>query len=586
MPIGSICWWRSVGDTSVRVPGGRWEKKEITKDAKTFLHLVVYPWWMSPRSVVSSVATCVAVSILSACSSSSTGHGSSASGGKAAGGSSSGGATAAGGGTGSGGKQGSGDSAGASVGGGSAASSISGRASGGDVSSGGAAGSTVGAGGATASSVSTSGPPGGNAGSGGAAGGSVSSGAGAGGASASSSRGGTPSTGGANTGSGSGGGTGGSGASTGSSGGGARDAAVADASTTRDAASGGPDPFVFGQMPVAAGHFKKGINLGNRLEAPNEGDWGGKVLASDFPFIAKRGFDHVRIPIKFSGHAQASEPYTIDSSFFIRIDTVLDQALAANLAVIVDMHAYDEMASSPSGQRDRFLGLWSQIAIRYKNRPDTVAFELLNEPNSQLDSTWNDIATAAITTVRATNPRRLLVVDAVFWADPSKISSLTLPNDANLLVAVHLYEPKLFSMQGKSWMGSEYMTTGVVFPGPPASPITPVAAASAASWAKQWFDNYNTLPAATNPSGPATITAQVAYLTSYQKAQGRTVYNGEWGPQDGGAMESRVHLVAEVRKQCEQAGIGWAIWDDPVNMNLFDSVAGTWVSQIVDALLL
>jgi len=243
------------------------------------------------------------------------------------------------------------------------------------------------------------------------------------------------------------------------------------------------------------------------------------------------------------------------------------------------------MASNPSGQRERFLALWSQIAAHYKDRPDTVAFELLNEPNSQLDSSWNDIAAAAISTIRATNPRRLLVVDTVFWADPSKIASLTLPNDANLLVAVHLYEPKLFSMQGKSWMGPEYLTTGVLFPGPPASPMTPVAAATAASWAKQWFDNYNTLPAATNPSGSATITAQVAYLTTYQKAQGRTVYNGEWGPQDGGAMDSRVRLVTEVRKQCEQAGIGWAIWDDPVNMNLFDSAAGTWVSQIVDALL-
>jgi endoglucanase len=56
--------------------------------------------------------------------------------------------------------------------------------------------------------------------------------------------------------------------------------------------------------------------MGNRLEAPNEGDWGGKVLASDFPFIAKRGFDHVRIPMKWSGHAQTGAPYTIDSSFF------------------------------------------------------------------------------------------------------------------------------------------------------------------------------------------------------------------------------------------------------------------------------
>jgi hypothetical protein len=50
-------------------------------------------------------------------------------------------------------------------------------------------------------------------------------------------------------------------------------------------------------------------------------------------------------------------------------------------------------------------------------------------------------------------------------------------------------------------------------------------------------------------------------------------------------MDSRVRLVTEVRNQCDQAGIGWAIWEDPNNMKLFDSVAGTWVTPIIDALL-
>jgi endoglucanase len=345
------------------------------------------------------------------------------------------------------------------------------------------------------------------------------------------------------------------------------------------------DPFVPGVAPAAAKYFKKGINLGNRLEAPNEGDWGGTVLATDFPFIAKRGFDHVRIPIRFSGHALDSAPYTINAAFFTRVDTVLDQAAQANLAVVLDLHAYDDLAANVSAHQDRFLSLWTQIATHYRDRPDTVAFELLNEPYGQLDTTWNDLSTAAIRAVRATNPRRLLVVDAVYWADPSRLSVLTLPNDANVLVAVHVYEPKLFTFQGKSWMGPEFMTTGVLFPGPASTPITPVAAATATAWTKAWFDRYNSLPAATNPSGPATITAQMAYITNYRNSSGRSVYNGEWGPQDGGAMDSRVRLVTLVRQECEKASVGWAIWEDPKNMKLFDSTANTWVTPIVDALL-
>jgi hypothetical protein len=92
-------------------------------------------------------------------------------------------------------------------------------------------------------------------------------------------------------------------------------------------------------------------------------------------------------------------------------------------------------------------------------------------------------------------------------------------------------------------------------------------------------------PAETNPSGPATIDTQIARLESYRKSQGREVYNGEWGPQDGGDEASRVNLITYMRERCETAGIGWAIWEDPLNMSLFDSKAGTWNTKLVDALL-
>jgi endoglucanase len=178
-----------------------------------------------------------------------------------------------------------------------------------------------------------------------------------------------------------------------------------------------------------------------------------------------------------------------------------------------------------------------------------------------------------------------VIVDSVFWADPTKLALLRLPNDANVMASIHFYEPKLFSFQGREWMGPPYQTTFVTFPGPPATPVVPVQAATEAAWANQWFADYNTKPAETNPSGPATIAAQLALIEAYRKAQGRAVYNGEWGPQEGGALDARARLVTMVRTECEKAGIGWAIWEDPVNMHLFDSAAGTWVHEIVDALL-
>src|SRR4051794_19893010 len=77
----------------------------------------------------------------------------------------------------------------------------------------------------------------------------------------------------------------------------------------------------------------RGVNFGNALEAPKEGDWGMKLEADYFKHIRAAGFNHVRVPVKWSAHADAKPPYTIDPAFFARIDWVLDQAAANGLGV-------------------------------------------------------------------------------------------------------------------------------------------------------------------------------------------------------------------------------------------------------------
>lgn len=64
----------------------------------------------------------------------------------------------------------------------------------------------------------------------------------------------------------------------------------------------------------------RGVNLGNALEAPAEGDWGVTLEAEYFQLIAEQGFDSVRIPIRWSAHASQNEPYHISRSFFDRVD--------------------------------------------------------------------------------------------------------------------------------------------------------------------------------------------------------------------------------------------------------------------------
>ena len=65
------------------------------------------------------------------------------------------------------------------------------------------------------------------------------------------------------------------------------------------------------------------------------------------------------------------------------------------------------MMSDPWSHKDRFLGIWKQVAEHYHEYPSRVLFELLNEPNDQLNaSLWNQYLAEALTVIRHSNPTR------------------------------------------------------------------------------------------------------------------------------------------------------------------------------------
>jgi endoglucanase len=126
--------------------------------------------------------------------------------------------------------------------------------------------------------------------------------------------------------------------------------------------------------------FMRGINLGDALDAPSEGAWGVVLKPEHFAMAKAAGLDHVRLPVRFSAHAGDSAPFKIDEDFFKRVDWAIQQATANGLSIIVDLHHYEELMKKPSENADRLVGMWVQIAARYKDQPATVAFELINEP--------------------------------------------------------------------------------------------------------------------------------------------------------------------------------------------------------------
>jgi endoglucanase len=334
--------------------------------------------------------------------------------------------------------------------------------------------------------------------------------------------------------------------------------------------------------------LRRGMNLGNALDAPNEGAWGVVLRATDFVSIKQAGFDHVRLPVRFSAHAAPGVPYAVDDAFFSRVDWAIDQALANGLAIVVDFHHYEEMMSAPDEHRARFIAIWKQIAERYRNRPASVAFELLNEPSDRLIADkWNGILSEALHVVRASNRSRTIVVEGVSWASAQSLGhSLNVPpDDPNLVGSFHMYQPMLFTHQGAPWMPREYRTQGIVFPGPPAQPIAPDPAASAPDWVRDWFTHYNDLPADKNPSGPATLAEELDLAQAFADRTHLPVYMGEFGCIDKADAKSRELWVRTTRKEAERHGFGWAYWDDAGSFQAYDRSNRQWLPYLKSALL-
>ncbi|MEY2465740.1 MAG: endoglucanase, partial [Verrucomicrobiota bacterium] len=226
----------------------------------------------------------------------------------------------------------------------------------------------------------------------------------------------------------------------------------------------------------AAKLFRRGANLGNYLEAPPGQNWGVSVSADEFAIMKREGFDHVRVPIGWHHYAGASPDFVLSPEIFARADFVVTNALAAKLAVIINIHHFNELDSDPAGQTEKFVALWRQIAEHYQKFSKTLAFELDNEPHDNATTiVMNPIYARAIAEIRKTNPRRTIFVGPGKWNQISELKDLVLPPDDNLIVTVHCYDPFYFTHQGATWAGPDTKVTGIQFPGPPSAPLVPEA---------------------------------------------------------------------------------------------------------------
>ncbi len=299
----------------------------------------------------------------------------------------------------------------------------------------------------------------------------------------------------------------------------------------------------------------RGINLGNIFEAPNEGDWGLSLEEEYFDQIKEAGFQSVRIPIRWSNHALEEAPYTIDPQFFSRIDWAIDQANKRGLAVVINIHHYDEIHVEPRPHKERFVAIWDQIALRYQDKPESLYFELLNEPQGTLAAvSWNEFASEAIQVIRRTNPERTLIIGPGDWNSINGLPGLLLPeNERNIIITIHYYLPFQFTHQGAEWVDGTDAYLGTTWNGTDAEK----------EMIRSDFDR----------------------AAKWANRNGRPVYLGEFGAYSKADMNSRARWTEFIAREAEARGWSWAYWEFASGFGAFDPETNEWRQPLRDALL-
>jgi endoglucanase len=303
----------------------------------------------------------------------------------------------------------------------------------------------------------------------------------------------------------------------------------------------------------------RGFNLTGWLDGPivRRPDEG--VLAS----LHARGFTHIRLPVTaerlmgdFTGQVEAE-------GRLAELDRAIATLTAIGFGISLDLHPGGKLSrlhvAEPSRALTLIEALWRMLARRYARYPDDrLFFELLNEP--AVDArTWNAQAARLIATLREEAPGRTLIYGpANFQRIDALLETRPFP-DANIVYAVHFYDPMIFTHQGQDWSDDPLRDLhGIPFPASltdarvrePRNSLTNPAA-------RKLIDD-----ALAAPWTEDRIERDIARAGAWADQNRRAVILNEFGVLGWKAPRAdRLRWLATVRAATERHCIGWAHWE-------------------------
>ena len=345
--------------------------------------------------------------------------------------------------------------------------------------------------------------------------------------------------------------------------------------------------------------IRRGTNLSHWLSQ----DFGWQpraqwITENDIAYIARLGFDHIRLPID-EKELWRDDGTAIEDAFKVMLDAI-GWARAHGLRTIVDLHTvrshhfnaaneggHNTLFTDPK-QQEAFLDLWRQLSARLRDQPvDAVAYEIMNEPVADDPEDWNRLVAAAHAMIRQLEPDRVLIIGSNRWQIPQTLPLLKVPaGDKNIILSTHTYSPLLFTHYKAGWVPTKTYTGPVRYPGP-------VVSAEA-------YDAIMKIPATENISdlvgnardhwGPERMRQEFEPAIRRARELGLQLYCGEFGCLPTVPRTDRLAYYRDLIAVMEANGLAWANWEYKGDFGIFEwhgekTVTGAPDTALLDVML-
>ena len=304
-------------------------------------------------------------------------------------------------------------------------------------------------------------------------------------------------------------------------------------------------------QPVSARHLPRwrGFNLLEKFVKQQGGN--PPFREADFALVAEWGFDFTRLPLSYLCWTDPNDWLKLREEELKHLDDAVAFGGKHRVHVSLNLHRAPGYCVNPPKER---LSLWkdeeplaacafqwAQLAKRYQGIPnDRLSFDLVNEPGAILAEDYVRVVTRLVESIRAEDPRRLIIADGLVWGREPVYGLVGL----GIAQSTRGYEPSRISHYQASWVFG----------------------------AKNWPE----------PTWPLKIgeakfmdkeTLRKERIQPWKKLeqQGVGVHVGEWG-----AFNRTPHkVVLAWMRDClalwKEAGWGWALWNLEGGFGVLDS---------------